>query len=78
MEDDNPEDLYSSQEVAEESKDMPPLEVVDLTAETCQEYSKNSALFAQFLLSSLTYVSLSYFVHLHCANIHTPLCFFYP
>ena len=34
MEDDNPEDLYGSQEVAEESKDRPPLEVVDLTAET--------------------------------------------
>ena len=44
----------------------------------CQECSKNSALFAQFLLSSLTYVSLSYFVRLHCANVHTPLCFFYP
>ena len=34
MEDDNPDDLYSSQEVAGESKDRPPLEVVDLTAET--------------------------------------------
>ena len=34
MEDDNPEDLYSSQEVAGESKDRPPLEVVNLTAET--------------------------------------------
>ena len=34
MEDDDPEDLYSLQEVAEESKDRPPLEVVDLTAET--------------------------------------------
>ena len=39
----------------------------------CQECYKNSALFAQFLLSFLTYVLLSYFVHLHCANIHTPL-----
>ena len=34
MEDDDPEDLYGSQEVAGESKDRPPLEVVDLTAET--------------------------------------------
>ena len=34
MEDDNPEDLYSSQEVAGESKDRPPLEVVNLIAET--------------------------------------------
>ena len=34
MEDDNPEDLYSSQEVTEESKNRPPLEVVNLTAET--------------------------------------------
>ena len=34
MEDDNPEDLYGSQEVAGESEDRPPLEVVDLTAET--------------------------------------------
>ena len=42
----------------------------------CQECSKNSAHFAQFLLSFLTYVLLSYFIHLHCANIHTPLPFF--
>ena len=34
MEDDDPEDLYGSQEVAGESEDRPPLEVVDLTAET--------------------------------------------
>ena len=34
MEDNNPEDLYGSQEVAGESKDRPPLEVVNLTAET--------------------------------------------
>ena len=34
MEDDNPEDLYGLQEVARESEDRPPLEVVDLTAET--------------------------------------------
>ena len=34
MEDDDPDDLYGSQEVAGESKDRPPLEVVDLTAET--------------------------------------------
>ena len=34
MEDDDPEDLYGSQEVAGESKDRPPLKVVDLTAET--------------------------------------------
>ena len=34
MEDDNPEDLYGSQEVAKESKDRSPLEVVYLTAET--------------------------------------------
>ena len=34
MEDDNPEDLYSLQEVAGESEDRPPLQVVDLTAET--------------------------------------------
>ena len=38
----------------------------------CQEYNKNSAHFAQFLFSFLTYVLLSYFIHLHCANIHTP------
>ena len=36
----------------------------------CQECLQNSALFAQFLLSFLTYVLLSYFVRLHCANIH--------
>ena len=34
MEDDDPEDLYGSQEVARESEDRSPLEVVDLTAET--------------------------------------------
>ena len=34
MEDDNPDDLYGLQEVAEESEDRPPLEVVDLTTET--------------------------------------------
>ena len=34
MEDDDPDDLYGSQEVAEESEDRPPLKVVDLTAET--------------------------------------------
>ena len=34
MEDDNPEGLYGLQEVAEESEDRPPLEAVDLTAET--------------------------------------------
>ena len=34
MEDDDPEDLYGSQEVAGESEDRPPLKVVDLTAET--------------------------------------------
>ena len=34
MEDDDPEDLYGSQEVAGESEDRPPLEVVDLTVET--------------------------------------------
>ena len=34
MEDDKPEDLYGSQEVARESEDRPPLEVVNLTAET--------------------------------------------
>ena len=41
----------------------------------CQECYKNSTLFAQFLLSSLTYASLSYFVCLHCANVHTPFMF---
>ena len=34
MEDDDPEGLYSSQEVTGEREDRPPLEVVDLTAET--------------------------------------------
>ena len=34
MEDDKPEDLYGSQEVARESEDRPPLKVVNLTAET--------------------------------------------
>ena len=34
MEDDDPEDLYGSQEVTGEIEDRPPLEVVDLTAET--------------------------------------------
>ena len=34
MEDDNPDDLYGPQEVAGESEDRPPPEVVDLTAET--------------------------------------------
>ena len=41
----------------------------------CQECYKNSALFAQFLYSFLTYVWLFYFICLHCANIHTPLPF---
>ena len=34
MEDDDLEDLYGSQEVAGESEDRPPLEVVNLAAET--------------------------------------------
>ena len=34
MEDDDPEDLYGSQEVTGDSKDRPPLEVVNLTAES--------------------------------------------
>ena len=34
MEDDDPEDLYGLQEVTGESEDRPPLEVVELTAET--------------------------------------------
>ena len=34
MEDDNPDDLYGSQEVAGDSEDRPPLEVVNLTAES--------------------------------------------
>ena len=34
MEDDDPDDLYGSQGVAEDSEDRPPLEVVDLTAES--------------------------------------------
>ena len=34
MEDDDPEDLYGSQEVARDSEDRPPLKVVDLTAES--------------------------------------------
>ena len=34
MDDDDPDDLYGSQEVAGKSEDRPPLEVVDLTAET--------------------------------------------
>ena len=34
MEDEDPDDLYSPQEVAGESEDRPPLEVVNLTAET--------------------------------------------
>ena len=34
MEDDDPEDLYGSQEVTRDSEDRPPLEVVNLTAET--------------------------------------------
>ena len=34
MEDEDPDDLYGPQEVAGESKDRPPLEVVNLTAET--------------------------------------------
>ena len=34
MKDDDPDDLYGPQEVAGESEDRPPLEVVDLTAET--------------------------------------------
>ena len=29
--------------------------------------------FRPILLSFLTYVLLSYFVRLHCANVHTPL-----
>ena len=41
----------------------------------CQECYKNSTLFAQFLLTVLIYVLLSYFVCLHCANLHTPLPF---
>ena len=34
MEDDDPDDLYGSQEVAGDSEDRPSLEVVDLTAES--------------------------------------------
>ena len=34
MEDEDPDDLYCLQEVAGESEHRPPLEVVDLTAET--------------------------------------------
>ena len=34
MENDDPEDLYGLQEVAGESEDRPPPEVVDLTVET--------------------------------------------
>ena len=34
MEDDDPENLYGSQEVTGESEDRPPLKVVNLTAET--------------------------------------------
>ena len=52
-----------------------PIEEVMSDAEDCQECYKNSALFTQFLLSPLTYVLLSYFIRLHCANIHTPLPF---
>ena len=29
--------------------------------------------FRPILLSFLTYVLLSYFIRLHCANVHTPL-----
>ena len=36
----------------------------------CQECYKNSALFGVFLFSFLTYVLLSDFICLHCANIH--------
>ena len=39
----------------------------------CQECYRNFALFDQFLSKFLTYVLLSYFVHLHCANIHIHL-----
>ena len=34
MEDEDPDNLYGLQEVTGESEDRPPLEVVDLTAET--------------------------------------------
>ena len=34
MEDEDPDNLYSPQEVSGESEDGPPLEVVNLTAET--------------------------------------------
>ena len=34
MEDDDPDDLYGSQEVTGNSEDRPSLEVVDLTAES--------------------------------------------
>ena len=43
----------------------------------CQECYKNSALFTQFLYSFSTYVWLSYFVCLHCTNLHTPLPFLF-
>ena len=56
-------------------KGMHPDYLAATIRERCQECYKNSALFAQFLLSFLTYVLLSYFVRLHCANIHTPLPF---
>ena len=46
------------------------------TPEDCQECLQNSALLAQFPFNFLTYVLLSYFVHLHCANIHIHLPFF--
>ena len=43
---------------------------------TVRNVIKIPLFYAQFLLTSLTYVLLSYFVCLHCANIHIPLRFF--
>ena len=85
MEDDDPEDLYGSQEVAGESKDRPPLEVVDLTAETkvptdqadVRNVPKNSLFSPNFFLTLITYGLLSYSVCLHCTNLHTPLPFLF-
>ena len=43
--------------------------------QVCQECSQKFVLFAQFLLIFITYESLSYSVHLRCANFHTSLPF---
>ena len=46
-----------------------------LAVQTVRNVTKNSLFSPNFLLTLITYGSLSYSVRLHCANLHTPLPF---